>query len=232
MSFKGLIIKKSIVVFLVFLFLPFSVFASEPIAELREKAEQGNGAAAYEIGRMYSSGNGVRQDDSEAVFWMALAVSMGHKSVADLDAYGSKLTEEQRDALMQRLTKYKKEHPIAFPPSGKELSPTQQGLMIGLPALGVMSIIALYAGGLYSIRRWIKKHRKIQLPPNLNTQLGTIKNLHYVCVVAFLLPLFHFRIWTLGLAALCLFIVLILQWRLDTALGKLGLNQSNQRGRI
>ena len=45
---------------------------------LRERAEQGDAAAQAELGRRYYVGEGVPQDDAEAVGWTRLAAEQGH----------------------------------------------------------------------------------------------------------------------------------------------------------
>ncbi len=45
---------------------------------LRERAEQGDAAAQADLGRRYYAGQGVPQDDVEAVRWTRLAAEQGH----------------------------------------------------------------------------------------------------------------------------------------------------------
>ena len=45
--------------------------------ELREKAEQGDVQAQYNLGIMYETGRGGPQDDAEAVRWYRLAAEQG-----------------------------------------------------------------------------------------------------------------------------------------------------------
>ena len=45
--------------------------------ELREKAEQGDVQAQYNLGIMYETGRGVPQDETEAVRWYRLAAEQG-----------------------------------------------------------------------------------------------------------------------------------------------------------
>ena len=45
---------------------------------IRPMAEQGNALAQYELGFMYDQGQGVRQDDAEAVKWYGLAAEQGY----------------------------------------------------------------------------------------------------------------------------------------------------------
>ena len=45
---------------------------------LRERAERGDAAAQAEAGRRYYAGEGVPQDDAEAVRWTRLAAEQGH----------------------------------------------------------------------------------------------------------------------------------------------------------
>lgn len=52
--------------------------AAQPPDGLRERAEQGDAAAQAELGRRYYVGDGVPQDDAEAVGWTRLAAEQGH----------------------------------------------------------------------------------------------------------------------------------------------------------
>ena len=52
--------------------------AAQPPDGLRERAEQGDAAAQAELGRRYYVGEGVPQDDAEAVGWTRLAAEQGH----------------------------------------------------------------------------------------------------------------------------------------------------------
>jgi TPR repeat protein len=47
------------------------------LAELRAQAEQGDAEAQYNLGFMYEKGQGVPQDDTEAVRWLRLAAEQG-----------------------------------------------------------------------------------------------------------------------------------------------------------
>jgi hypothetical protein len=49
----------------------------EFIEALRAKAEQGDAEAQYNLGLMYANGDGVPQDDAEAVRWLRLAADQG-----------------------------------------------------------------------------------------------------------------------------------------------------------
>jgi TPR repeat protein len=49
----------------------------EPIEELRAKAEQGDAKAQNNLGNIYYNGEGVPQDDAEAVRWWRLAADQG-----------------------------------------------------------------------------------------------------------------------------------------------------------
>ena len=59
--------------------------------EWRPLAEQGNADAQYNLGFMNSNGNGVPQDDVEAVKWYRLAADQG-----DADARGNKEIVEKK----------------------------------------------------------------------------------------------------------------------------------------
>ena len=49
-----------------------------PLDELRARAEQGDAIAQHRLGVMYRTGEGVSQDDAEAVQWYRLAADQGH----------------------------------------------------------------------------------------------------------------------------------------------------------
>ena len=48
------------------------------IDALRARAEQGDAEAQFNLGVMYSNGEGVPQDDAEAVRWYRLAAAQGY----------------------------------------------------------------------------------------------------------------------------------------------------------
>ena len=50
------------------------------IDAMRARADQGNAAAQFILGFMYSNGRGVAQDDAVAVRWYRLAAEQGHAS--------------------------------------------------------------------------------------------------------------------------------------------------------
>ena len=50
----------------------------EKLLELLEKAAQGHAAAQSKLGVMYTNGQGVPQDDGEAVKWFRAAAEQGH----------------------------------------------------------------------------------------------------------------------------------------------------------
>ena len=60
-------------IILSFLF-SFSVFAEDT----KERAEQGDAAAQFNLALMYEDGIGVTQDDKEAVKWYRLAAEQGY----------------------------------------------------------------------------------------------------------------------------------------------------------
>ena len=49
----------------------------EPAEALRERAEQGDALAQVNLGHMYRTGQGVPQDDIEAMRWYRLAADQG-----------------------------------------------------------------------------------------------------------------------------------------------------------
>lgn len=82
---------------------------------LRELAEEGEAMAQFILGGMYSDGKGLAQDHGEAFFWMTLAIKRA--STADLQAFigkcldltSTKLTQEKRDEIQARCTKWEEE---------------------------------------------------------------------------------------------------------------------------
>ena len=50
---------------------------SDPLADLRAQAEQGDAATQYELGRRYADGRDVARDDTEAARWYRLAADQG-----------------------------------------------------------------------------------------------------------------------------------------------------------
>ena len=52
--------------------------SEDPLAALREKAQQGDVEAQRNLGYRYSEGRGVPQDDTQAVFWWRKAAEQGH----------------------------------------------------------------------------------------------------------------------------------------------------------
>ena len=51
--------------------------SQDPKAELRQRAEQGDTEAQYDLGLMYANGEGVARDDEQAVRWFRLAAEQG-----------------------------------------------------------------------------------------------------------------------------------------------------------
>ena len=68
-------IVRAATCFLLFL-LAASAWAQaqpSPLEETRRSAEQGDAEAQFSLGRMYDEGEGVAEDDAEAVRWYRLA---------------------------------------------------------------------------------------------------------------------------------------------------------------
>ena len=51
-----------------------------PLEILRKDAEQGDAEAQYKLGEMYDTGEGVIEDDTEAVKWYRKAAEQGHRN--------------------------------------------------------------------------------------------------------------------------------------------------------
>ena len=52
--------------------------AQRDLAELRSRAETGDAAAQFNLGRLHVTGSGVPQDDHEAARWYRLAAEQGY----------------------------------------------------------------------------------------------------------------------------------------------------------
>jgi len=70
--------KKAILVGTILILLVMPAFSQKPsVAELKQKAEQGFTDAQYNLGLMYERGEGVTQDQTEAIRWFRLAAEQG-----------------------------------------------------------------------------------------------------------------------------------------------------------
>jgi len=54
------------------------IILTTPAGYLRMAAEQGDAKAQFDLGRLYSEGNGVRKDNAEAAKWIRKAAEQGH----------------------------------------------------------------------------------------------------------------------------------------------------------
>ena len=69
---KGYIDMNKLLLPLVLLFVSLTCFGqptSEQIKEWRKAAEQGNAKAQFNLGVLYEDGNGIPEDDAEAIKW-------------------------------------------------------------------------------------------------------------------------------------------------------------------
>ena len=66
----------------IILLLAFGAYAwgntAEEIAEWKEAAEKGEAAAQFNLGQMYTNGEGVPEDDKEAVKWFRKSAEQGY----------------------------------------------------------------------------------------------------------------------------------------------------------
>ena len=73
--------KKTLLLALTLAVIPVVVSAQKPdLEEVRALAEQGNARAQFLLGAMYANGEGVPEDDVEAVRWYRLAAEQGYVS--------------------------------------------------------------------------------------------------------------------------------------------------------
>ena len=70
--------KSLLVVLFAGLICLSSMSRGEDLATTRQKAEQGNAEAQFNLGVAYFKGKGVPQDHAEAVRWCRLAAEQGH----------------------------------------------------------------------------------------------------------------------------------------------------------
>ena len=68
---------RRLVGFILLVFSALSVNASDFQSNLKA-AEQGDAAAQYSLGVLYSTGEGVLQDDKKAITWYRKAAEQGH----------------------------------------------------------------------------------------------------------------------------------------------------------
>ncbi|GHU04918.1 hypothetical protein FACS1894147_10540 [Spirochaetia bacterium] len=55
----------------------------EEIMAIYEKAKQGDAQSQYEIGRLYATGNGVKQNEQQAALWYKKAAAQGHEQAQE-----------------------------------------------------------------------------------------------------------------------------------------------------
>ena len=71
--------KKALPLALALAVIPVGVDAQAPdLEEMRARAEQGDARAQFNLGVMYATGDGVPEDDAEAVRWYRLAAEQGY----------------------------------------------------------------------------------------------------------------------------------------------------------
>ena len=76
---------------------------TEELVELRRLAEQGDADAQYNLGVMYDNGEGVPEDNAEAVKWYRMAAEQGHAGtqfmLGLMYAYGDGVPEDDAEAV-------------------------------------------------------------------------------------------------------------------------------------
>ena len=88
---------------------------TQAAAWYRKAADQGDAGAQGTLGMLYTLGQGVAQSDVEAYFWLDLAASVASPNQAQYmmnrQNVGTHITQDQLDAIQDRETKWKAEHP-------------------------------------------------------------------------------------------------------------------------
>lgn len=100
---------------------------------LRELADGGETIAQFILGGMYFDGKGLTQDHGEAFFWMTIALKRA--STPDLqefigkcrDRAAAKLTQEKRDEVQARCTKWEEEFAKKQPAASPEVHQHEDG---------------------------------------------------------------------------------------------------------
>ena len=77
--------------------------AQDDLDTVRQAADQGDAAAQYNLGLMYTNGEGVLEDDAEAVRWFRLAAEQGHAkaqlNLGGMYALGRGLPKDDAEAV-------------------------------------------------------------------------------------------------------------------------------------
>jgi hypothetical protein len=92
---------------------------AQAAAWYRKAAEQGDVGAQGTLGLLYAMGQGVQQDDVEAYFWLDLAASAPgpnqEKFAANRQMIGTHITEDDLEAVQERVKHWKAAHPRPNP---------------------------------------------------------------------------------------------------------------------
>jgi len=96
--------KKALLFVLALAVTPVGVDAQDfSLEEIRPLAEQGNALAQYVLGNMYANGEGVPEDDAEAVRWYRLAAEQGDAdaqyNLGIVYAFGYGVPEDDAEAV-------------------------------------------------------------------------------------------------------------------------------------
>jgi hypothetical protein len=97
---------KSALIALLAFWMCWGVGCSKNLTEFEETkalAEKGNAAAQYNLGDMYREGEGVAEDDKEAVKWYRKAAEQGHaqaqNNLGDMYANGEGVPMDSKEAV-------------------------------------------------------------------------------------------------------------------------------------
>ena len=75
---------------------------AQELADLRARAEAGEAVAQTMLGRRYANGEGVRQDDAEAIVWLRRAAGQGFDpaqfSLGEMYQWGRGVTKNDAEA--------------------------------------------------------------------------------------------------------------------------------------
>ncbi|MBF0463302.1 MAG: sel1 repeat family protein [Magnetococcales bacterium] len=80
---NGVSVVALLVLGLLWLAMPTGGYASDDLAAIRKAADMGDAKSQFELGKLYKSGQGVRQDDNEAARWYRKAAAQGLASAKE-----------------------------------------------------------------------------------------------------------------------------------------------------
>ncbi len=99
--------KNSLPIITLLLLLCSPGFSQPPdLVETRQLAEEGDAIAQLTLGAMYATGEGVPENDAEAVKWFSMAATQGHEAAMNnREIVSTRLNEDTRNSAQQLATR-------------------------------------------------------------------------------------------------------------------------------